>query len=222
MKIIYFDICAIPLFLIILFICYSRRMTKGSVNLLFISVVLLSLCSAAADLGMEIADNLVPLSGAGYLLCTVSSYAYLVVRNATNAVLLLFLLEITETTFENISEVMLENVRELTGMGYSFALDDYGIGYSSIQRVNHLPLKLIKIDKSMLDEIGSDSGRKILEYTVRMMQGIGKQLVIEGAETREAVEALKRMDCNCIQGYYYAKPLPGEEFIRYLEEHRSS
>ena len=131
-------------------------------------------------------------------------------------------LEITETTFENISEVMLENVRELTGMGYSFALDDYGIGYSSIQRVNHLPLKLIKIDKSMLDEIGSDSGRKILEYTVRMMQGIGKQLVIEGAETREAVEALKRMDCNYIQGYYYAKPLPGEEFIRYLEEHRSS
>jgi hypothetical protein len=73
MNIIYFDICAIPLFLMILFICYSRRMTKGSANLLFISVVLLSLFSTAADLGMEIADYLVPLSGAGYLFCTVSS-----------------------------------------------------------------------------------------------------------------------------------------------------
>ena len=130
-------------------------------------------------------------------------------------------LEITETTFENISEVVLENVNELIDMGYSFALDDYGIGYSSIQRVNHLPLKLIKIDKSMLDEIGSANGRLILEHTVRMMQGIDKQLVIEGAETQDAVEILKNMDCNFIQGYYFSKPLPSEEFVQYISEHRS-
>ena len=130
-------------------------------------------------------------------------------------------LEITETTFENISEVVLENVNELIDMGYSFALDDYGIGDSSIQRVNHLPLKLIKIDKSMLDEIGSANGRLILEHTVRMMQGIDKQLVIEGAETQDAVEILKNMDCNFIQGYYFSKPLPSEEFVQYISEHRS-
>ena len=78
-------------------------------------------------------------------------------------------LEITETTFENISEIMLENIGELIRMGYSFALDDYGIGYSSIQRINRIPLNLIKIDKSMLDEVHSENGRKILEYTMRMM-----------------------------------------------------
>ncbi len=127
-------------------------------------------------------------------------------------------LEITETTFENISEVMLENVNELIGMGYSFALDDYGIGYSSIQRVNHLPLTLIKIDKSMLDESATENGRVILEHTVRMMQSIDKQLVVEGAETQSEVEMLERMDCDYIQGYYFSRPLPAEEFVRFLEE----
>ena len=130
-------------------------------------------------------------------------------------------LEITETTFENISQIMLENVNELIGMGYSFALDDYGIGYSSIQRVNHLPLKLIKIDKSMLDEVVSANGRMILEHTVRMMQSIDKQLVAEGAETRDEVDMLELMDCDYIQGFYFSKPLPAEEFVRFLEEKNS-
>ena len=127
-------------------------------------------------------------------------------------------LEITETTFENISEVVLENVTELIRMGYTFALDDYGIGYSSIQRVMHLPLELIKIDKSMLDEVYSTNGRKILESTVRMMQSIGKQIVVEGAETCDEAEILKSMNCDYIQGFYYSRPLPAGEFIHFLEK----
>lgn len=127
-------------------------------------------------------------------------------------------LEITETTFENISEIMLENINTLIRMGYSFALDDYGIGYSSIQRVNRIPLKLIKIDKSMLDEVHTENGRKILEYTVRMMQSIGKRLVVEGAETRDAVEILEGMHCDYIQGFYFSRPLPEGAFIRYIQE----
>ena len=125
-------------------------------------------------------------------------------------------LEITETTFENISEIMVENVNKLIRMGYSFALDDYGIGYSSIQRVNSIPLKLIKIDKSMLDEIGSANGRMILEHTIRMMQSIGKQIVVEGAETGEAVDILKNMNCDYIQGFYFSKPLSSDDFIRFV------
>ena len=130
-------------------------------------------------------------------------------------------LEITETTFENIGDVMLENFAELIRMGYSFALDDYGTGYSNIQRVNNLPLKLIKIDKSMLDECASENGRKILTYTVRMMQSIGKQLVAEGAETREMVELLKGMGCDYIQGYYFSRPLAADSFVHFMEEHKS-
>ncbi|MDO4989629.1 MAG: EAL domain-containing protein [Eubacteriales bacterium] len=219
MKIIYFDICAIPLFLMILFVCQSRRMTRGNANQLFITLVLLSLFSALADLGMEIADNAAPLSEAGRLACGVCTYVYLTLRNATNAVLLLFLLELTKTTFETVSEIVLENIAELVRMGYSFALDDYGTGYSSIQRVTRLPLRLVKIDKSMLDESSTDNGRKILEHTVHMLQSIGKKLVAEGAETREAVDMLRDMNCDYIQGYYYSRPLPADEFVRFLKEH---
>ncbi len=126
-------------------------------------------------------------------------------------------LEITETTFENINDIMVENIQKLTRMGYSFALDDYGIGYSSIQRINHLPLKLIKIDKSMLDEISSINGQIILEHTIRMMQCIGKKLVAEGAETKAAIELLRSMGCDYIQGFYYSKPLPSPEFVDFLK-----
>jgi len=160
---VYFDICSIPLFLIILFVCYSRRTTYG-------------IDPAKINL------------------------------------------EITETTYENISEIMMENINELIKLGYTFALDDYGTGYSNIQRINRLPLKLIKIDKSVLDEISTDNGRTILEYTMRMMQKTGKQLVVKGAETREVVETLREMGCDYIQGFYFSKSLPAEEFIRFVEE----
>ena len=131
-------------------------------------------------------------------------------------------LEITETTFENISEVMVENVNKLIEMGYSFALDDYGIGYSSVQRVNSIPFKLIKIDKSMLDEVGSTSGRMILEHTIRMMQSIGKKLVCEGAETIESINILREMKCDYIQGFYFSRPVSGKAFIQYLEKENNN
>ena len=114
---------------------------------------------------------------------------------------------------------MVENVDKLIRMGYSFALDDYGIGYSSIQRINHLPLKLVKIDKSMLDEISSDNGRIILEQTIQMMQRIGKRIVAEGAETEEAVNTLRKMGCDYIQGFYFSKPLPSSDFVQFLRTH---
>ena len=128
-------------------------------------------------------------------------------------------LEITETTFENINDIMVENIEKLVQKGYSFALDDYGIGYSNIQRINHLPLKLIKIDKSMLDEVSSANGKIILEHTIRMMQCIGKRLVAEGAETTHAIELLRSMGCDYIQGFYYSKPLPSSEFVDFLKKY---
>ena len=127
-------------------------------------------------------------------------------------------LEITETTFENINEVMVENVDKLIGMGYSFSLDDYGTGYSNIQRVNHIPLKIVKIDKSMLDETATGNGRIILEHTVHMMKSIGKELVAEGAETANDVNLLRALNCDYIQGYYFSKPLPAVDFVSFLKQ----
>lgn len=129
-------------------------------------------------------------------------------------------LEITETTFENINEIMVENVDKLIGMGYSFSLDDYGTGYSNIQRVNNIPLKIIKIDKSMLNEAVTGNGKIILDHTVRMMKSIGKELVAEGAETVGDVTMLKNMNCDYIQGFYFSKPLPAAKFVSFLKQNQ--
>jgi len=129
--------------------------------------------------------------------------------------------EVTETMFDNLSGVMDKNLRELVGMGYTFSLDDYGVGYSNIQRLKSLPLSIIKIDKSLVDDMFTDDGKVVIENTVRMMQGIHKKLVIEGVETKEAVEAIGSLNCDYIQGYYYSRPLSAEDFVRFMETHKN-
>ena len=125
--------------------------------------------------------------------------------------------EVTETMFDNLSGVMEKNLRELAGMGYTFSLDDYGVGYSNIQRLKSLPLSLIKVDKSLVDDMFSEDGKVIIENTVHMMQGIHKKLVVEGVETKEAVDALSSLDCDYIQGYYYSRPLSAGDFVRFMQ-----
>lgn len=130
--------------------------------------------------------------------------------------------EITETMFDNLSEVMDRNLRELVNMGYSFSLDDYGIGYSNIHRLSKLPLEIIKIDKSLVDEMFTDDGQIIIRNTVRMMQDIHKELVVEGVETQDEMEALAAMSCDFIQGYYYSKPLSADAFVQFIEAHNKA
>ena len=129
--------------------------------------------------------------------------------------------EITETIYANLSDVMDRNVQTLRRMGYTFSLDDYGTGYSNIQRMSKLPLDIVKIDKSLVDDMFTENGAVILTNTVRMMQGIHKKLVVEGVETRSQLEALEKLSCDYIQGYYYSKPLPEQAFVAFVEERRT-
>ena len=126
--------------------------------------------------------------------------------------------EITESLLDSMSYVMDANIKKLSDMGYSFSLDDYGVGYSNIQRLRKLPLSIIKIDKSMVDDIFTEDGGVIIKNTVRMMQGINKKLIMEGAETKETVEMLSSLSCEYIQGFYFSKPLPEEDFINFLKQ----
>ena len=128
-------------------------------------------------------------------------------------------LEITETTYDNIGDIMDLNIRELASRGYTFSLDDYGTGYSNIQRVSTLPLKIIKIDKSLVDAMGTSSGMSIMRNTVRMMKDIDKELVVEGVEDEETLSTLKEMGCDFIQGFYFSRPLPEKEFVEFIKKH---
>ena len=129
--------------------------------------------------------------------------------------------EVTETLLGNLHAIMEKNVRELADMGYSFSLDDYGVGYSNIQRLRTLPLRIIKIDKSMVDDMFTEDGRTIIRNTVHMMREIRKELVVEGVETREAVEVCDSLSCDFIQGYYYSRPLPAAEFVAFVKENNA-
>ena len=125
--------------------------------------------------------------------------------------------EITESMFDNLSSVIVQNVRKLGDAGYSFSLDDYGTGYSSLQRMSQYPMRLVKLDKSMTDEVLTESGNVIMFNTIRMMHDIHKKLVVEGVETEDAMNAVSGMSCDYIQGFYYSKPLSEDDLIEFLK-----
>lgn len=125
--------------------------------------------------------------------------------------------EITESVFDSFEDVVERNMRQLVEMGYTFSLDDYGTGYSNLQRLRKIPLYLIKIDKSLVDDMFTEEGRIILHNTMSMMRGLNKKLVVEGVETRESLDALSEMNCDFIQGFYYSRPLPVDRFIEFMK-----
>jgi EAL domain-containing protein (putative c-di-GMP-specific phosphodiesterase class I)/general stress protein CsbA len=127
-------------------------------------------------------------------------------------------LEITETTYENIGDITDMNIKRLSENGFSFSLDDYGTGYSNMHRISRLPLKIIKIDKTMVDDMENKAGMSVLTNTVSMMKDINKEIVCEGVETKEQFDRLAALGVDFIQGYYFSKPLSAEQFVAFIRE----
>lgn len=126
-------------------------------------------------------------------------------------------LEITETAASHTQEIMAENLNKLTRAGISFSLDDYGTGYSNIKRVIQLPLKIIKLDKTFVDEQDNPKMRVVLKNTVAMLKDMNMEIVVEGIETQEMLDFFTDLQCDFIQGYFFSKPLPKPEFINFLK-----
>lgn len=125
-------------------------------------------------------------------------------------------LEITETATAYAQKVMTENLEKLTRAGLSFSLDDYGTGYSNIQRVIQLPLKIIKLDKSFVDENNNPKMWIVLKNTVKMLKDMNMEIVVEGVETQEMLDAFSQLKCDFIQGYFFSKPIPRKEFVAFI------
>ena len=127
--------------------------------------------------------------------------------------------EITETAYNSAKDVLDHNIKKLKARGYQFSLDDYGTGYSNMQRVLNLPLKLVKIDKSLVDDLDTENGASIVRNSIKMMQDIKLEVVAEGVETEEQLEILKEMGVDYIQGFYFSRPLSEIQFIEFLDRH---
>lgn len=124
-------------------------------------------------------------------------------------------MEITETY---LGESMDDIIYTLTDMGYDIALDDYGTGYSNIHRILELPLRIIKIDKSLVEGMKTSTGFTILKSTIDMLHNVNFSIIVEGVEDEDQFLKLKEMGADYIQGYYFSKPLPEEEFIAFVRE----
>lgn len=116
--------------------------------------------------------------------------------------------EITETAFTNMPDSVLANLTELSRAGVTIMLDDYGTGYSNLNRLCSMPLDVVKLDKSLVDHVcTSESARIVMENTVSMMKRLNKKVLVEGVETKEQSDYLISLGVDYFQGYYYARPM---------------
>ncbi|HWP94933.1 MAG TPA: EAL domain-containing protein [Gammaproteobacteria bacterium] len=124
-------------------------------------------------------------------------------------------LEITESTLmENDGDTM-TRLYDLAGMGIRLAIDDFGIGYSNLARLQRFPVHKLKIDQSFVRECTSDHDAAVIVMTIiRMAQSLGMTTVAEGVETEEQLVFLETASCEEVQGYFLGRPMPEDAFAR--------
>lgn len=127
-------------------------------------------------------------------------------------------LEITEsaTIDENIDTLkILNSIKE---KGYTISIDDFGTGYSSLSMLQNMPIDLIKIDKVFVDKADLNSDRNIINFIMLLAKRLDVKTIVEGVETEEQVEFIRKLECDIIQGYYYSKPLSKADFEDYFNK----
>ncbi|XIH35022.1 hypothetical protein C1N70_23065 [Cytobacillus firmus] len=126
-------------------------------------------------------------------------------------------LEITETHFLYNEEKVNSIVQELRELGIRIALDDFGTGFSSLTHLKDFQIDTLKIDRSFIKEIETHKNHATLvESIIFLSDRLGIDVIAEGVETQKQLEFLKATQCKYVQGYVFSKPLPVEEFVRYL------
>ena len=127
-------------------------------------------------------------------------------------------LEITESASTNAKKTLLGNMAELMEYGVKFSLDDFGTGQSNLNYIVDMPVDLVKFDRSMTSSyFENGKARYVMEAAIHMIHGMNLEIVSEGIETAEQFRTMEELGISHIQGYYFSKPLPEEEFIQYLE-----
>lgn len=127
--------------------------------------------------------------------------------------------EVTESLFMDKNVDTIAKLDQLRQMGILIAIDDFGTGYSSMSYPKKLPVDILKIDKSFVDDIENNKESGLIAKAIISLSHIlGKTVVAEGVETADQLELLRKWDCDVIQGYYYSRPLTSEKFIEFAQE----
>lgn len=128
--------------------------------------------------------------------------------------------EITETAALHSDSYLTEKLKRITDTGFKLALDDYGSGFATFGYLLQYPFSVVKFDKEMIWQATKEEKASVaLNYVIKMMKELGLEIVAEGVETEEQAQQLKKAGCDLFQGYLYAKPMPKEQFIDFLDHH---
>jgi diguanylate cyclase (GGDEF)-like protein/PAS domain S-box-containing protein len=128
-------------------------------------------------------------------------------------------LEVTESTAMHNVENTAYKMERLNAFGVHFVIDDLGTGYSSLSYLKTFPIHALKIDRSFVQDVASDSNdAAIVTAVISMAKGLGLKVVAEGVETVAQLEFLRSLGCDEAQGYLFSKPMPAEEFRKILEQ----
>jgi len=129
------------------------------------------------------------------------------------------LLEITESAYTESSEHIAEKVKKLRKLGFKIEMDDFGSGYSSLSMLSYIPIDALKLDMQFIRSAFVErKDTRLLEAMIRLAASFEVPTIAEGVETAEQASALKAMGCDVIQGYYFSRPLPANEFERFITE----
>ena len=125
-------------------------------------------------------------------------------------------LEITESAlFEDIN-LFRATLEKLRNFGFKILMDDFGTGYSSLMMLHTVPIDVMKLDKSFIDDYADEKGSSIIQCVLNLAKQLNLPVVAEGVETEEQYLYLKNSGCDVIQGYYFSKPLPKTEYLERL------
>lgn len=125
-------------------------------------------------------------------------------------------LELTETVMMEHQEAALSAINHLHQLGFQILMDDFGAGHSSLLTLNSVPVDLIKMDKLFADDIGKRKGSTIVRGMIELAHDLGLEVTAEGVETEEQFDLFQSFGCDSIQGYYFSRPLPKDEFEKLL------
>ena len=126
-------------------------------------------------------------------------------------------LEITESAYSEDAKQLVGVVEKLRDRGFKIEMDDFGSGYSSLNMLTVLPIDVLKLDMKFIRKMQEDAtSLRLIEMIMDIAEFLSVPVVAEGVETREQCEILKKMGCHLIQGYYFSKPVPAQEFEKFF------
>jgi len=127
-------------------------------------------------------------------------------------------MEVTESLLLDDVEIVIDKMERLRNVGVTFSLDDFGTGYSSLSYVKRLPIGQLKIDQSFVRDVLSDhNDAAICRAIVALGQSLGLSIIAEGVETQRHWDFLRQLGCSQAQGYLFAKPLPEQDLLHWLQ-----